>query len=33
MKESTKKLLRLVALKGGDAAILAKAILELEATK
>ena len=30
MKESTKKLLALIALKGGDIGILARAILELE---
>ena len=30
MKESTKNLLALMALKGGDIGILARAILELE---
>ena len=30
MKENTKKLLTLIALKGGDIGILARAILELE---
>ena len=30
MKENTKKLLWLITLKGGDMAILARAILELE---
>ena len=30
MKESTKKQLTLMALKGGDIGILARAILELE---
>ena len=30
MKENTKKLLTLIALKGGDIGVLARAILELE---
>ena len=30
MKDNTKKLLTLIAIKGGDIGILARAILELE---
>ena len=31
MRENTKRLLTLIAIKGGDTGILAQAILELEA--